>query len=162
MFIYGRTASNAIAIMSYLAEIAPRRIGSGAIAKARQITPVLTAKLLTQLAGAGFLNGQPGPGGGYMLIRHPDDIRLIDVVTLFEQIDEISRCPFGANWCGKGAPCPLHDRISELTEKNRRYLEETRLSVFLPTAAQPTRANRQPRNKKPLAKPAPAGRRRLP
>ncbi|MEI6654483.1 MAG: Rrf2 family transcriptional regulator [Verrucomicrobiota bacterium] len=130
MFIYGKTATNAIAVMSYLAADETRRVGSAVIAKARNISPVLTAKLLTQLANAGFLLGQPGPGGGYRLIKKARDIRLIDIVKLFEQIDNSSRCPFGAGWCGNQEPCPLHDTITSMTERNRRFLEQTRLSVF--------------------------------
>ena len=130
MFIYGKTATNAIAVMSYLAAEDTCRVGSAAIAKARNISPMLTAKLLTQLSGAGFLTGQPGPGGGYQLIKKARDIRLIDIVALFEQIDNSSRCPFGAGWCGNYEPCPLHDTITRMTERNRRFLEQTRLSIF--------------------------------
>jgi len=135
MFIYGKTATNAIAVMSYVAAEAPRRVGSAVIAKSRNISAVLTAKLLTQLASAGYLSGQPGPGGGYTLIKAANEIRLIDIVGLFEQIDNSSRCPFGAEWCGKQAPCPLHDSITGLTERNRRFLEKTYLSVFQPKPA---------------------------
>ncbi|MCX6874026.1 MAG: Rrf2 family transcriptional regulator [Verrucomicrobia bacterium] len=130
MFIYGKTATNAIAVMSYLAAEAPHRVGSAAIAKARNISRVSTAKLLTQLSGAGFLSGQPGPGGGYTLARSAAAIRLIEIVLVFEQLDERSPCPFGANWCGHKLPCPLHDSIAGMVARNRRFLEQTRLSVF--------------------------------
>jgi len=130
MSLYGKTATNAIAVMSYVAAEAPQRVGSAVIAKTRNISPVLTAKLLTQLASAGYLSGQPGPGGGYTLVMDAKEIRLIDIVALFEQVDNTSRCPFGSEWCGNRAPCPLHDTITGLTERNRRFLEQTRLSVF--------------------------------
>ena len=130
MFTYGKTATNAIAVMSYLAATAPRRVGSAVIGKERDLSPVFTAKLLSRLASAGYLNSQPGPGGGYALTKDPARIRLIEIVALFEQIDEGSRCPFGASWCGHGEPCPLHDTIIDLGARNRRFLEETRLSVF--------------------------------
>ncbi len=130
MFSYGKTATNAIAVMSYLAAKAPERVGSAVIGKERDISPVFTAKLLSQLASAGLLSSQPGPGGGYALIKDPGEIRLIEIVALFEQIDESSRCPFGANWCGHGENCPLHDTIADLSYRNRSFLEDTRLSVF--------------------------------
>jgi len=130
MFSYGKTATNAIAVMSYIAAKAPQRVGSADAGNHRDLSPVFTAKLLTQLASAGFLSGQPGPGGGYTLAKDPAEIRLIEIVALFEQIDVSSRCPFGVNWCGNGAPCPLHDTIIDLSDRNRRFLEETRLSVF--------------------------------
>jgi Rrf2 family protein len=130
MFIYGKTAANAIAIMSYLAAAPDRRAGSGEIARTRGISLALTAKLLTQLASAGLVKGQPGPGGGYTLAKSAADICLLDIVSLFEQTDEPSRCPFGPDWCGKGEPCPLHDTILQMIESNRRFMETTTLAIF--------------------------------
>lgn len=130
MFIYGKTATNAISVMSYLAGVQPDRVGSGEIAKARGISQMLTAKLLTQLSSAGLVTGQPGPGGGYTLAKKATDIRLYDIVCLFGQIDGRNPCPFGTGWCGSHDPCPLHDTISDLMEQHRDFLEKTTLSVF--------------------------------
>lgn len=130
MFIYGKTSANAIAVMSFLAAEPARRAGSAEIAGARGIPRPLTAKLLTRLATAGLVMGQPGPGGGYRLARPADEIRLLDVASLFEQTDSPVPCPFGHDWCEKGEPCPLHDQIAELREASRRFLAETRLSAF--------------------------------
>ena len=131
MFAYGQTAANAIAVMSYLAADPSRRAASGEIAAARGISKALTAKLLTQLASARFIVGQPGPGGGYSLAKKPGEISLLDIASLFEQTDVPSVCPFGHGWCGHGAPCPLHDTIHSVMNFNRRYMDETRLSVFV-------------------------------
>lgn len=130
MFIYGKTSANAIAVMSYLASDPSRRSGSAAIAKARNISKALTAKLLTQLASAGLVDGQPGPGGGYTLGKPARDISLMDIVALFEQTHESSVCPFGHGWCGTGEPCPLHDEITGMVKDNMKFMQETRLSVF--------------------------------
>lgn len=131
MFVYGQTAANAIAVMSYLAAEPSRRARSGEIAEARNISKPLAAKLLTQLAAAQLVTGQPGPGGGYMLAKTPGEISLLDIATVFERIDTPSVCAFGHGWCGNGAPCPLHDPIARLVEANRQFLEGTRLSVFV-------------------------------
>ena len=132
MFIYGKTAANAIAIMSYLAERPDQRAGSGEIAEARSISQALTAKLLTQLASAGLVKGTPGPGGGYTMGRDAGEISLLQIVQLFEQTATPSLCPFGHDWCGKGEPCPLHHTILKMVDKNQRFLEDTRMSVFSP------------------------------
>ncbi|MDD5201344.1 MAG: Rrf2 family transcriptional regulator [Terrimicrobiaceae bacterium] len=130
MFIYGKTAANAIAVMSYLAADPARRAGSGEIARARGISKALTAKLLTQLASAGLVTGQPGPGGGYTLAKSARTICLLDIVSLFEQTAPTSVCPFGHNWCGKEDPCPLHDTITAMIADNLRFMEKTNLAVF--------------------------------
>ncbi|NJL18928.1 MAG: hypothetical protein HC901_01050 [Bdellovibrionaceae bacterium] len=129
MFIYGKTAANAIAIMSYLAADPGRRAGSLEIAKSRRISRPLTAKLLTQLASAGLVSGQPGPGGGYTIARKPSTISLFDIVSLFEQT---------------GAPRHLPLRTSLV--RNRRSLPPPR------HPARPARP--QP----PLPRPHPPGR----
>ena len=49
MFVYGKMAANAIAVMSYLATSSGKKAGSGEIAQVRKLSPTLAAKLLTQL-----------------------------------------------------------------------------------------------------------------
>jgi len=95
MFIYGKTSANAIAVMSFLAADPKKRAGSGEIARERKISPVLTAKLLTQLAAAGMVSGQPRPGGGYTLAKAAGKILLIDIISIFEQTTPPTVCPFG-------------------------------------------------------------------
>ncbi|MGZ4972806.1 MAG: RrF2 family transcriptional regulator [Limisphaerales bacterium] len=131
MFAYGQTSANAIAVMSFLAAVPGRRAGSGEIAEARGISQALTGKLLTQLSAAGLVKGQPGPHGGYTLAKKAEDISLWAIASLFEQLDPPSLCAFGRGWCGNGDPCPLHDQIHAMVEENRRFMEGTRLSVFL-------------------------------
>jgi Rrf2 family protein len=130
MFIYGKTSANAIAVMSYLAADPGSRAGSGEIAKSRGISRALTAKLLTQLASAGLVRGQPGPGGGYTLAKPAKEICLFDIVSLFEQTAQPSVCPFGHGWCGNGDPCPLHETIGKMLDGNLAFLEKTSLAVF--------------------------------
>lgn len=135
MYLYGKTASNAIAIMSYLAERPDELVGSSEIAAARRISRALTAKLLTQLSAAGYVRGQPGPGGGYMLAKDASEINLLSIVALFEQTEGPSLCPFGQGWCGIEEPCPLHDTLLSLQERSAEFLENTRFSVFRPEPA---------------------------
>ena len=131
MFLYGKTASNAIAVTSYLAARPGVLVGSSEIAEARKISRALTAKLLTQLSTAGIVRGQPGPGGGYLLAKDPAEINLLGIVALFEQTEAPTLCPFGQGWCGHGEPCPLHESLVSLQERSRKFLEETQLSIFI-------------------------------
>jgi Rrf2 family protein len=134
MFPYGKTASNAISAMSYLAERYGddhAKTSSAAIALDREISKPLVAKVLTILSQADLVAGSPGPGGGYYLAKHPSDIHLIEIVRLFEKVESESRCPFGPHWCGKKDPCPLHDEIISLNEIGTKFLLETTLQVFV-------------------------------
>ncbi len=130
MQLYGKTSAHAIAVMSYLAADPDRRAGAEAVAKARGLSRPLAAKLLTRLATAGLVSGQPGPGGGYTLARAPEEVRLSEIAALFESQDSPVLCPFGFTCCEKDKPCALHDQIAALRQSGRRFLEKTRLSAF--------------------------------
>jgi Rrf2 family transcriptional regulator, iron-sulfur cluster assembly transcription factor len=134
MFRYGKLARQAVAAISYLAERhAPgaAAISSLEVGRARKIPQALAAKLLSQMAGAGLTLGTTGPGGGYRLARPPGEIRLSEIVALFERGMDEFPCPFGEGWCGTGAPCPLHNDFLKLEENGRRFLEQTTLAVFV-------------------------------
>ena len=133
MFRYGKTARQAVAAASYLAACHGQRRGpvaSSEVARARQIPPMLAAKVLSAMASAGLLKGTPGPKGGYELKRLPERIRLMEIVRLFDGESEDFPCPFGPHWCGKGAPCPLHDSFSAIREMTNQFLSTTTLAGF--------------------------------
>jgi Rrf2 family protein len=139
MFIYGKTAANAISVMSYLAALPKGHLAdSQEIASSRGISRALAAKLLTQLAKKGLTEGRAGPGGGYRLGRPAKSISLMDIVILFEQTNSVSPCPFGKNWCGKNNPCPLHDTIDCMLKANHEFMTNTRLSLFSEPLSQPS------------------------
>jgi Rrf2 family iron-sulfur cluster assembly transcriptional regulator len=134
MFRYGKLARQAVAAMSYLAErYSPEApaVSSAEVGRVRKIPTALAAKLLSEAASAGLARGTTGPGGGYRLSRPPQEIRLADIVGIFERDLAEYPCPFGPGWCGSGNPCPLHDDFLKLEANGRRFLVETTLAVFV-------------------------------
>ncbi|RPJ32533.1 MAG: Rrf2 family transcriptional regulator [Verrucomicrobiaceae bacterium] len=143
MFRYGKLARQAVSAISYLAEKhAPDApwVSSAEVGRARKIPTTLAAKLLSQMATAGLTVGTTGPGGGYRLARPPKDIRLAEIVSLFERGMDEFPCPFGPGFCGSGDPCPLHHDFLRLEENGRNFLERTTLAVFASKAAQSGRS----------------------
>lgn len=133
MFRYGKLARQAVSAISYLAENHgpdAAAVSSKEVGLARKIPAALAAKLLSQMAGAGLTHGTTGPGGGYRLARPPEEIRLSEIVALFERGMDGFPCPFGEGWCGTGDPCPLHEDFLKLEENGRKFLEQTTLAVF--------------------------------
>lgn len=129
----GKTAQTAIAAASLLAERydgGETALSSLEIARRRNLSAPLVAKLLSTLSTAGLVDGFRGPGGGYWLARPPSEISLKDIVEVFEKEQEMIMCPFGPGWCGNNAPCPMHETLSALDGQWTRYLNETNLAIF--------------------------------
>ncbi len=133
MSSYGRTSSNAIAIASLLAErwTAKTRTTSQEASKIRGISKPLAARILVQLAQMGLVEGTPGPHGGYILARAPREIKLSEIVSVFQRVESDERCAYGPGWCGNGNPCPLHDELTRLEGEHLAFLERTTLNVFV-------------------------------
>lgn len=134
MSLFSKTAFNAVAAMSYLAERYDEgrtRIGSAEIAAARNLPQPLVAKILTILSAAKLVNAVPGPNGGYVLAKQPDRISLADVTFQFDRREPEIACPFGPGYCGTGPHCPLHDAIQDLKERSEAFLKEHHFGIFV-------------------------------
>ncbi len=134
MFGSGKTSQNAIAAVSYLAERYPAtdsRVSSLEIAEGRNLPKPIVAKVLTILSHAGYVEGSPGPRGGYRLTFPPGEISFYDVVACFEKSGPPVMCPFGPGWCGNENPCPMHDSIVELGENMEQFLHRHHFGMFV-------------------------------
>ena len=133
MFEYGKMSSCAVAAMSALAEThaGGGTLSSLQIAESRNLSQPLVAKVMTILSQHGFIHGTRGPGGGYRLASEPQNITLFDVVSLFENKQASSVCPFGPGWCGHGEPCPLHDALVEVKETSSNQLKSMHFGEFV-------------------------------
>ncbi len=131
--MYGKATENAIAAMTRLAEVydgGETLLSASDIAENRDLQRPYVSKLLSTLSQAGLVTGQRGPGGGFCLARHPRDITLHEVWSLFEREDDSDKCPFGGGYCGASRPCALHDKLVALKILMDTTLRETTFEEF--------------------------------
>lgn len=135
-------ANCAIASLSYLASRYSQKdfkANSSEIANARALSKPLVAKVMSQMSTAGLVNGIPGPGGGFFLANPPEETTLLDIVKIFQRVENALSCPFGPGWCGNGEHCPLHSQLEEQTNSMIDWLSSTNLEVFQKHPTQPNR-----------------------
>ncbi len=131
--MFGRQTKCAIASISRLSEVwdAKSRLSAAQIAKDRGMAQPTVAKILSTLSQAGLVRSIPGPGGGFLLSRAPDQITLFDVIRIFERfLSKPQECMFGAGVCGGAAPCPLHYRMEIWQRQLGSLLHETTFEDF--------------------------------
>ncbi len=76
------------------------------------------AKILQQLAKNRILSSTKGPNGGFMLLKKPEAITLLDIVKIIDGEAIFKNCIIDSITC-KGAkhskkPCPVHDDFSKV------------------------------------------------
>lgn len=83
-----------------------------AIADGTKVPASYLSKVLQSLQRAELVEGRRGAGGGFVLARSPETIRVLDVVQAVDPIVRIRTCPLGNPTHGARL-CPLHRRLDD-------------------------------------------------
>lgn len=124
------TVQHALRALSVLASLPDGMFLLGRELAARADIPAnYLAKILWILGSAGYIGATRGSGGGYRLQRPAAEIRLADVVVLFEHHRSAQGCFLdGARSCSEAEPCSAHRAWHELDAALTRFLETTTLA----------------------------------
>jgi Rrf2 family protein len=110
------------------------------LSKRADVPPNYLSKILWTLGGEGLIDATRGVRGGYRLSRRPQDIRLIDVVTLFDRPRAKQDCFLHDDRrCSDSEPCTAHEAWALVGETNRRFLETTTIADISRKAPQKKR-----------------------
>lgn len=107
------------------------------LAREAEIPANYLSKILLALRNAGVLTTARGTGGGYRLRKAPSDIRLVDVVELFDGARARPACLLGNKECSDENPCSAHAAWRGVRKAYVEFLETTTLASI----AQPVPAN---------------------
>jgi Rrf2 family protein len=105
-----RTAEYAVRAALWLAAFPGRSHTARQIAAGTCVPSGYLSKILQALARAGVVRAQPGPGGGFVLARRPEEIAILRVINAVDPIPRIHACPLHLIEHADGL-CPLHARL---------------------------------------------------
>ncbi len=130
--IFSKPVTYAIKALIHLAEHREKGpILSSTIASAQDIPPAFAVKMLGTLISAGFVYSVRGPGGGFSLLRSPDQITLYEVMALFERMQLAHECLLGRGVCSDDAACPIHAIWKQPKQSLLRFLNETTITDLI-------------------------------
>jgi Rrf2 family protein len=118
------------------------------ISECQQIPPSFLSKIFQNLAKAGYVNSFRGTGGGFALLKDPEEISLLDIVEAIDGQIYLNVCLNDGAICENKPVCAVHEvwnnaqtymldllrknTFANLAEKNRE------LSQQAPQEDQPT------------------------
>jgi len=106
-----KTADYALRTVACLARAAGVAARADSLAEQTLVPRRYLNKVLKDLVTAALLESRPGPGGGYSLVKSPDDISILDVVNAVAPLERIRHCPLGLPSHTK--LCPLHKELDK-------------------------------------------------
>lgn len=126
------TSQYALRALSHLARQSGEAVLGRDLAESGEIPANYLSKVLLTLRNAGLVDTTRGSGGGYRLGRPANDIRLIDVVELFEEVSRTQpTCFLGRTRpCSETTPCTAHTKWKGLQATYLGFLVSTPLSAI--------------------------------
>ncbi|MEN8261070.1 MAG: Fe-S cluster assembly transcription factor [Pseudomonadota bacterium] len=100
------------------------------IANRQTISLSYLEQLFARLRKAGMVNGVRGPGGGYQLSRHANEINVAEIIAAVDEVVDSTKCG-GTGDCQGGEPCLTHDLWMGLSAQIREYLAGISLGDLL-------------------------------
>lgn len=86
--------------------------------------------IMTELSKKGFISGEKGRNGGFVLIKNPDTIFIADIIDAIEGLDKIQKCIVGDTDCQFPNHCSLHDFWQDTRNEIIQKLKTTNLINF--------------------------------
>ena len=125
----GRYAVMAMVDLASNSSVNGRPVSLSDIADRQEISLSYLEQLLGKLRRSGLVKSVRGPGGGYLLSRNAEDIRISDIVTAADEHLSATRCvPGSAQGCnGDKSRCLTHDLWHELSNQIIMYLSSVSL-----------------------------------
>jgi Rrf2 family protein len=132
-----KTAEYALRAVVVLARDPDQAYSAEQIAEATRLPRRYAHKVLQALVRARLVRSQSGPGGGYALVRSPEALSILDVVSAVEPIPRIRRCPLGLET--HTSLCPLHQELDKVFASMEKALRRVTIAQLLnqPAATPP-------------------------
>lgn len=125
----------ALRTLMYLAAV-PGRATAGQIAELYGISTNHIAKVVNLLARRGYIRSIRGIGGGIELAQAPEEIRLGEVISAFEDATHLLQCVDVENVCSIQRFCKLKNVLAEAERIQLAYLNGVTLRDVAPAGRQ--------------------------
>ena len=110
------------------------------LAEAEDVSYQLACKLMQKLHGAGLVESNMGPKGGFRLSRAPEEVPILAVIEAIQGPLRLNRCLLSDGACERQDSCPVREKMGQLQKQMDGYLTEVTLGELARTR---TRAPRQ-------------------
>jgi Rrf2 family protein len=131
--LLSKTAEYALRAAIWLARDQVQHEPADRLAKVTKVPRRYLHKVLQDLARAGLVRSQPGPGGGYALARPSKEITILDVVNAVAPIERITHCPLGLT--SHISLCPLHAELDQAYAATEKALRSVTLEQLVHSAS---------------------------
>lgn len=127
------------------------------VSQEEDIPKSFLAKIFQNLARAGLVRSNRGTGGGFLLVKKPADITVLEVIEAIEGKIAFQRCLTETPDCEHSGGCALCGLFAQAQDRVKDTFSRTSIDDLMKTHVPPGEAHRRPQRVK---RPQPAAPRR--
>lgn len=132
--IYSKACEYALRILT---QIPKERIGEKILAvelcRKAKVPIASSRKVLQLLVEQKYLEAVSGPGGGYRLLKSPNEMTLLSIIRAIDGEDAFDHCIMGLPQCSSEKPCPIHHLWQKIKIDMKKEMNEKTLSQLMDT-----------------------------
>ncbi len=110
--IISQTLEYALRAVVFIANGQERSYTTAQIAKTTKVPQAYLSKVLQSLVRGNIIQSQRGFGGGFILAKNANEIKILDIVAAVDPMERIHTCPLELATHGSNL-CSLHKRLDD-------------------------------------------------
>ena len=114
MKLLTRNTDYAVRAVCYMAANRDRMVSVTEIVKNLKIPGPFLRKILQILSKKRMIKSYKGIGGGFVLVKAPNQIRLVELISIFQGALNLNECVFKKMLCPNMKKCPLKKKIDKI------------------------------------------------
>ena len=131
MKLITRNTDYAIRALLYIAQAKKKRVSVEELTAQLKTPQAFLRRLLQILGKRGILKSHKGKGGGFVLKAAPGEIRILEIMRIFQGKVRMVDCALKKQICPNTASCVLRNKIKEIERNALRQLESITLGSLL-------------------------------
>ena len=116
MKLITRDTDYAVRALCHIAGHRLKMVSASELVKELKMPRPFLRKILQCLTNADILVSYKGKNGGFSLNRKPEQIHLVDLITIFQGQLTLNECFFKKKLCPNRPSCPLKNKIAAIED----------------------------------------------
>lgn len=108
-----------------------RKVQLDEIAAKLSVPRHFLAKIMKTMVKGGILQSTKGPYGGFSLGEKTLDIRLLQLISITDGMEQFNTCVLSLRKCNSKNPCPLHYQMLKLRDDMLAQFSKTTIGDLL-------------------------------
>jgi len=106
-------------------------LSARAISLEQEIPYQFLRRLLQEMIRHGLVLSKEGAGGGFMLAKEPDEIRVRELIEIFQGRVQVSECMFRKQICANRSRCVLRHEIMRIEQVVKQEFDNVTIGKLL-------------------------------